>query len=287
VSIIPEQVVLEEKTGKKISPLDPIIISSHNGQSHQNGANNGQSHQNGANNGPLHQNGGNKSQPRANILCVSHNCEIKYPLDDHIRLKSLMFNEKYVTGDLIRNYYTPRRELKDFKVSDGAIKIYKEPNAGGSSVNSEALSVDFFNDLFGTTNIVTEMEIDYKMMNWKRCDYLMTIYNETFGVSVTRAMKHPSPDLYDYEDAELLLSRKLDGLIVARSGIVDENNFSKSILHIWCQTTKIADIVTEVYNRLDESSKDNIIVVLTVTKTGYIYYDKLDKTLHAKYQNSD
>jgi hypothetical protein len=224
-------------------------------------------------------------RPPANLLCISHNSEIRYPLSEHLRVQFHMFNEEYIAGSIVRNYYTPRRPLKDFIVSKGAEKIYKEPNAGGSSVNSEALSADLFDTLFNAKNIITEMEIDYEDMNWKKCDYLMEISNETFGVSVTRAMKHPSPDLYDYEDAELLLSRKLSGLIVARSGILHEDyNFTKSILHIWCQTPKIADIITDVYNRMDDMARDNIIVMLTISSSDYIYYDKLDKSLHKKFQ---
>jgi hypothetical protein len=234
-----------------------------------------------------HNNCVSNERPPAVFLCLSHNCVIRYPLSEHIRIKCQMFENDSGDGSLVRNSYIPQKSLKDFIVSKGAEKIYKEPNAGGSSVNSEALSADLFHSLFNVTNIITEMEIDYEVMNWKKCDYLMDVSGETFGVSVTRAMKYPSPNLYDYEDAELLLSRKLSGLVVARSGIVNEDyNFTKSILHIWCQTQKIAEIVSDVYNCLDEASKDNIIVMLTVSapQCDYIYYDKLDKSLHKKFQ---
>jgi hypothetical protein len=218
---------------------------------------------------------------------LNQNYTIRCSLKEFIRIKGILYHNSGITPKqgIFRHHYKERKALKDFKISVGAVKIYKEPNAGGSSINSEALSADVLGELYNAKNIVTEMEIEYKVMNWKKCDYLANIYGQMVGVSVTRGMRYPKPELFDKKDAEKLLRRKLSGLISARDGIKKHHRFKKSILHIWCETRKIADILTNVYHSLNDFYKNNIVVILTITKESkYIYYDKLDLSLYKKFQ---
>lgn len=112
------------------------------------------------------------------------------------------------------------------------------------------------------------------------------MYGQNVGVSVTRGMKYPEPGMYEREDAERLLEKKLSDLIAARSGLRQIHKFNKSILHIWCETNTIADMLTEVYHGLHSYYKNNIVVVLTVTNCSaqYIFYDHLDLSLYDKFQ---
>jgi hypothetical protein len=221
----------------------------------------------------------------SNFIAFTESYVIRCSIREHASTL-LSIWERESQGGIFQHHYKATKKLEHFKLSDDAIKIYKEPNAGGSSINSEALSADVLGKLYNVTDIVTEMEINYKEDNWKKCDYLVSIWGENVGVSVTRGMRYPTPDLFDREDAVRLLKRKLGGLAAAQEGIQPNHYFHKSILHIWCETKKIAEIITKVYHTLEETLKNNIVVVLTITndKSKYIYYDKLDQSLYEKYQ---
>lgn len=158
-----------------------------------------------------------------------------------------------------------------FRLGADAHQIIDEPNAGGASVVSEALSAEYMCRRFNAIGIVTEMQIPYFSPHWKKVDYLTTIYGEMVGVSVTRAMGYPSPDAFTEEDAIRLCRKKLNGLVVARAGIVPSVGYCRSILHCWCQTQQIADLMSASFKQFiaesDEEARasfDNIVVLLTV-----------------------
>ena len=160
-----------------------------------------------------------------------------------------------------------------------AHQIVDEPNAGGASVVSEALSAEYMCRMFNATGVVTEMQIPYFSPHWKKVDYLITIHNERVGVSVTRAMGYPTPAAFTTEDAERLCRKKLNGLVIARAGIVPTVGYCRSILHCWCQTDRIAHLMANAFEAfVDEAdndqkaSFDNIVVLLTVAeKTTHIF----------------
>lgn len=93
------------------------------------------------------------------------------------------------------------------------------------------------------------------------------MYGENWGVSVTRAMCFPDPSEFRKKEARSLLKKKLWGLIVARSGMTDRDGFSRSILHIWCETSTIAGYIMEVYeDELTQEMKDNVGVIMTIVR---------------------
>lgn len=187
----------------------------------------------------------------------------------------LRSSEPYVIQHTLEN--NPKKKMHEWDACRYAQKIYSEPNAGGKSINSEAFSTNILDQLYGITNIIPEMEIEYKWYNYKKCDYLCTIFGQQVGVSVTRAMAFPDPSFFTPEDAQNLLKKKISGLLVAREGVITKYDFRKCILHMWCESSRIAEIIKKEYSTLDEYTKDNIIIVLTVTKphtSPFIYYDK-------------
>lgn len=160
-----------------------------------------------------------------------------------------------------------------FTLGREAKQILEEPNAGGASIVSEALSAEYMVRRFNATEVMTEMRIPYFSPDWKKVDYLTTIYNERVGVSVTRAMGYPTPDLFTEEDAARLCRKKLTGLVVARSGIVPSVGYSRSILHCWCQDHRIAHLMATAFQEFltnaeeeEAMSYNNIIVLLTVAE---------------------
>ena len=159
-----------------------------------------------------------------------------------------------------------------------AIKSLKVENAGGASRYSEAMSIHYINARFGAKNFVLENEVEY-WIQYKMCDYITIIHGQNIGISVTRAMGFPTPCKFTMKSADLLLYKKMHGLIIARRGISEKHAFAKSILHIWCQTTEIAILLNEAHKRLIDNDNSatlhEILVILTVCEKEYIYKDRM------------
>ena len=92
-----------------------------------------------------------------------------------------------------------------------ALRMLALPNAGGSSLESEALALEVLARAFGASLVMTETELAYNMPS-KMTDFAITVFGEKIGVSVTRAFKW-SPDEpgaeMTQEDAHHLLCKKL------------------------------------------------------------------------------
>lgn len=156
--------------------------------------------------------------------------------------------------------------FKNFGLGPDAMRVRTEANAGGTSTISEALSVEYFVRRFQAKDIVTEMEVEYCIRNWKKVDYICTLYGQQVGVSVTRAMCYPDPHQFSSDMATRLLYKKLFGLVVARDGVADRHCFSQCILHVWCETERIAKLLEAEYAEVSQEMEviDDVIMVLTV-----------------------
>jgi len=65
-------------------------------------------------------------------------------------------------------------------------------------------------------------------------------------------------------------------MIVARNVVYEKHSFFKSILHIWCQTPQIGQILRDVYTSLDLNDygvdiQGVVILILTVCESPGIY----------------
>lgn len=151
-------------------------------------------------------------------------------------------------------------------------------NAGGSSEKSEALSMQYMFYRFGAIRFIPEMEVDY-WIECKICDFIMNIGNENIGVSVTRAMSYPSNTDFTYDNAIILLNKKLYGLVVARNCVSDKHKFFRSILHIWCSTSIAAQQIKSAYYDIIktdfECSYDNVYVICSICNNNFIYTNKI------------
>lgn len=254
---------------------------------------------------------GNDSAPsRRYVSHASYNVNPTYTLlhdtANSQRFRSYLCDGKETT-DFLVDYFIPHIEdMRGRAVITGfdrdAARVFRNVNAGGNSIVSEALTADIFTRVHRGRGVRTEMEIQYIWSNWKICD--MTIKLPTsgdlnrhafmlpsvdprgriekskyvnVGVSVTRAMMYPSPDDFTLEDANTLLNKKLNGLISARGGVCDCDAFYKSILHIWCQTERIAELLHEAYRGLDAATRDNVLIMCTVAPTApYVFFNYYD-----------
>lgn len=184
------------------------------------------------------------------------------------------------SGGSFVDHYTGPALIEHAKLFCPAAKrCLNEPNSGGKSNVSEAVSMQYFAERFAAVKFILEMEITNYWMNTAIPDFLCSVYGNRVGVSVTRAMKYPKPELFNAEDAYVLLKKKMNGLIMARSGVCEEQAFFISFLHIWCQTPEIARHLQAVYPAVIAEDKTNtvsqIIVLCSVYGRAGIYSNTL------------
>lgn len=170
------------------------------------------------------------------------------------------------------------KPFRDLRLIDEARYSLDIPNAGGSSDVSEALSMQYMHDKFGASDFIPEMDVPY-WIDAKKCDYLMKIKGEYIGVSVTRAISYPFELDYTMEKARDLISRKLYGLIVARSCTSDGYEFAESILHVWCYNAKVASLIEAAHDAIVAEDKgqetyDQVHVICTICTYGYVYTNR-------------
>ncbi len=88
-------------------------------------------------------------------------------------------------------------------------------------------------------------------------------------------MKYPDPNEFSDEDAYELLKRKMNGLLIARNCVSEEDSFYICFLHVLCQTRGIADKIRSAYPRVvsedDTGTIGEIIVLATVYEDPFIY----------------
>lgn len=148
-------------------------------------------------------------------------------------------------------------------------------NAGGKSQVSEALSIDYFVKYYHARDIIFEMEVEYWSC-YSMVDYICTIKQQRVGVSVTRAMGYPSEKMFDEQSARYLLKKKLYGLIVSRNATSKKHSFYRSVLHVWCQSQRIAQLVEEAFTAFDLDDfgldiKGTVTLVLSICPFESIY----------------
>eukprot|EP00698_Gefionella_okellyi_P004191 TRINITY_DN13907_c0_g1_i1.p1 TRINITY_DN13907_c0_g1~~TRINITY_DN13907_c0_g1_i1.p1 ORF type:complete len:288 (+),score=43.79 TRINITY_DN13907_c0_g1_i1:564-1427(+) len=152
---------------------------------------------------------------------------------------------------------------QEMDLCEGARRIIDEPNAGGNSLWSEALSLEILHRMFGATLDKTEMQIRYVPRGSKKTDYSCIINGQRLGVSVTRAYKYRG--VYTAEDARLLLHKKLYGVLASSQNVVKRDRWRKQILHVWAQSVHVAGVVMSEYQRMDSYLRSNTVVIITIS----------------------
>eukprot|EP01060_Flectonema_neradi_P024721 TRINITY_DN33603_c0_g1_i1.p1 TRINITY_DN33603_c0_g1~~TRINITY_DN33603_c0_g1_i1.p1 ORF type:complete len:269 (+),score=38.58 TRINITY_DN33603_c0_g1_i1:477-1283(+) len=158
-------------------------------------------------------------------------------------------------------------------LTPAGLRLYDTPNAGGASVNSEVMSIEVLQRVFNATLEATEMEVSYWPPNGPITDYVCKVDETTFGVSVTRAFHYRGDQFFTEDDADTLLKKKLQGVINSTKNVLFPG-FAKQVLHVWCQSKKVCNIVKRQYKRLNSSLRANTIVLLSVCSADWIYQEK-------------
>lgn len=164
-------------------------------------------------------------------------------------------------------------------------QMLTSPNAGGNSVLSEALSCDIFQRAFGASGTRGELDIKYPYSGWYPCDMMMWFPRvepdsstpTNVCISVTRAMNYRDPGLFDYNTAYTLLSRKVQALNNAQRAVVETTDrFDHSILHVWCQTRRIADVVVNAWSDLGSLSAGTFLVCTVASRNPQIFTNYME-----------
>eukprot|EP01095_Lingulamoeba_sp_RSL-Kostka_P012520 TRINITY_DN4984_c2_g1_i1.p1 TRINITY_DN4984_c2_g1~~TRINITY_DN4984_c2_g1_i1.p1 ORF type:complete len:325 (+),score=90.77 TRINITY_DN4984_c2_g1_i1:287-1261(+) len=199
-------------------------------------------------------------------------------------MKANYILEQGEESGLVCNYITPMKNYHDIELCEGANRMMHVPNAGGNSVNSEALSFEMLNKMYNAQLEATEMELEYYPLGSKITDYAISIENTDvdnnvhktiYGVSVSRAMKYLG--VFNHDDARRLLKKKLFGVNESTKAVQQPYIWNKQILHIFAEQDYIFDILKDVYyNELDDYYRNNTLVIITVCNknNSWIFFDK-------------
>eukprot|EP00326_Haptolina_ericina_P034220 CAMPEP_0181248598 /NCGR_PEP_ID=MMETSP1096-20121128/45254_1 /TAXON_ID=156174 ORGANISM="Chrysochromulina ericina, Strain CCMP281" /NCGR_SAMPLE_ID=MMETSP1096 /ASSEMBLY_ACC=CAM_ASM_000453 /LENGTH=337 /DNA_ID=CAMNT_0023345775 /DNA_START=84 /DNA_END=1098 /DNA_ORIENTATION=+ len=160
-----------------------------------------------------------------------------------------------------------RRSYDDFHLdvapalAEDARRVFEEENAGGSSLISESMSMEVLARTFGAKLLKTEMQLSYFPSNSAMTDFSIELDGIELGVSVTRALSHPSAPL-ELEDALKLLRKKLSGVLKSTAACYNAS-WSKQILHIWARTLRVARVIEEAYMQLEPDLIADTLVLVT------------------------
>ena len=153
-------------------------------------------------------------------------------LKDNDFILSSCITNKQNAGLIVNNFeLNPGYTKEMISLNTGSQRVMDTPNAGGSSVWSEAISFEVLSFMCSAALHKTEMEIEY-MPGSKITDYSVKVLGRDLGVSVTRAMKFSKKDdtTFTEEDAHKLLSKKLRGVNESTKGVVSSpSSFSTFI----------------------------------------------------------
>jgi hypothetical protein len=129
-----------------------------------------------------------------------------------------------------------QQEFNYVQLGRDARRMLATPNAGGTSILSEVMSMELMQRLLGAKMSKTEMELVYSTSNTPITDYscIIPAINgqpaKRIAVSVTRAMAYQRK--FKPEDAKRLLTKKLRGVFYSNQTLANES-IERQILHIW------------------------------------------------------
>jgi len=155
-------------------------------------------------------------------------------------------------------------------------KFCSIPNAGGSSIYSEALAYQILEAKYGHKLYQTECQVQYSPLGGRMVD-MVTIYKDKYiGVSVTR--------MFDYSidfSIKELLEKKIKGLLDATRNI---DYISSRILFVWVKNKSMKFEIQKIWPILN-SSDITLIIKIPSSKLYYpIFHDDISCGLNNIYK---
>lgn len=204
---------------------------------------------------------------------------VRMSLDSSINSEILLCDSNSNLGQIYSDSFYPQ-PFKKLDLCIDAKRSLSVANAGGSSVLSEALSIYYFRNRYKGTDFILEKEMEY-WIDYKMCDFLVKFNGQNYGISVTRAFNFHKNTVYSNEKAEQLLTKKLDGLILARHCVAKKHRFKRCILHIWAESINVQKHLDFAYLNIKNNNTEfyntikDVIILITICNERYIYTDIL------------
>ena len=175
-----------------------------------------------------------------------------------------MIKNKQTAGRITTRLHSIRA-FRHMQLSFEAKLILNTPNAGGSSIESEALSFELLKKYLNARLLKTECEVCYFPQGGCITDYVVSMFdtNTIVGVSVTRAMKHDG-SMFDVSDAMRLLTKKLR--CVSQSTRNSMLKWHKQILHVWLFDERAMYSLDYAWDLIDGEYKSNTVLLVTLVK---------------------
>ncbi len=169
--------------------------------------------------------------------------------------------------------------VKSSLSADGQ-RLFDTPNAGGSSSESEVMSMEVLRACEGARLLKTETEVLYSPDAGPGAitDILVEIDGKKVGVSVTRAYKPKSTPLTDTELTNLLV-KKLDGINQSTQRVAPADKWVRQILHVFAVDKAAADAVERVWATLSPTLRADTLILVTETQGGGFIYCNPDPPL--------
>lgn len=154
-----------------------------------------------------------------------------------------------------------------------ASKSLNKRNAGGKSEISEAYSISHISEKLKPINCIYEKQIKY-WCEHKMIDYILEFKKYKLGVSVVRAFS--KKEEFSHKQGTLLLRKKIEGILAAKTIISNFHYFNKSVIHIICESERISEIILDCLKKLkdDFEIKDKILIWISVSSIQSIFTNK-------------
>lgn len=183
-------------------------------------------------------------------------------------------------NDYFMTYFNQTKPFNMMRLNNETVRLMDTPNAGGSSVESEALSFEIFKKCFNARLLKTEMEVTYFPEGGSITDYVMLMFDRVIGVSVTRAMKHDGSE-FTVANANDLLRKKLKG--IRQSSRNSLLKWDKQILHVWLFDENVVYALLSAWADLEPELKSNTVMVMTLaTNSREVFVNQQKKTARKK-----
>jgi len=206
---------------------------------------------------------------------VSKDFCIRMPLDACSLLRSCTMHSHLST--CMELQLEAFRPMSKVQWSPDASRMLRLPNAGGSSLVSEALAFELLARAFGASLEMTELELRYRQGS-QMTDFAINVFGGyPLGVSVTRAYKwhrrnapyrrgspKQLPAGLDRSEAQRLLIKKLSA-INSSSRNVENYSWRKQLLIVFTFSHDDAALLEREYATLPLELRANTVLLVTRT----------------------
>jgi hypothetical protein len=168
------------------------------------------------------------------------------------------------------------------QLSPAGQRLFDTPNAGGSSAESEVMSLEVLHYCEGAELLRTETEIRYQAPDDSGAnsitDILVTVGGERVGVSVTRVYR-PAPMVVTEAIAREIILGKLQGINRSSVRVLPKDRWVKQVLHVFVADPAVMPLVRSAWMSIDLATRADTVVLVTLTRGGGFVYCNPDPPL--------